>query len=76
MLHSTILTAAFVTAAVANFLFFTGLAGFVLLPLHLRRLGATDGQLGLIMACYSATAIVVQPIVGAWVDRATAAHFS
>ena len=57
------------TAAVANFLFFTGLAGFVLLPLHLRRLGATDGQLGLIMACYSATAIVVQPVVGAWVDR-------
>ena len=69
MPSSTILTAAFVTAAVANFLFFTGLAGFVLLPLHLRRLGATDGQLGLIMACFSATAIVVQPVVGAWVDR-------
>jgi MFS family permease len=64
-----ILTAAFLTAALANFLFFTGLAGFVLLPLHLRRLGATDGQLGLIMACHSATAIVVQPVVGAWVDR-------
>jgi MFS family permease len=66
---STILTAAFLTAAIANFLFFTGLAGFVLLPLHLRQLGATDGQLGLIMACYSATAIVVQPVVGVWVDR-------
>ena len=69
MPSSTILTTAFLTAAVANFLFFTGLAGFVLLPLHLRRLGATDGQLGLIMACFSATAIVVQPVVGAWVDR-------
>jgi MFS family permease len=66
---SPILTAAFLTAAVANFLFFTGLAGFVLLPLHLRYLGATDGQLGVIMACYSATAIVAQPVVGAWVDR-------
>jgi MFS family permease len=66
---ATILTAAFLTAAVANFLFFTGLAGFVLLPLHLRGLGASDGQLGLIMACFSATAIVVQPVVGAWVDR-------
>src|SRR5262245_56528821 len=66
---SPILTAAFLTAAAANFLFFTGLAGFVLLPIHLRRLGATEGQLGLIMACYSATAIVVQPVVGAWVDR-------
>jgi MFS family permease len=69
MPQATILTAAFVTASLANFLFFTGLAGFVLLPLHLRRLGATDGQLGLIMACYSGTAIVVQPLVGAWVDR-------
>ena len=69
MPSSTILTAAFLTAAVANLLFFTGLGGFVLLPLHLRRLGATDGQLGLIMACFSATAIVVQPLVGAWVDR-------
>jgi MFS family permease len=66
---STIFTPAFLTAALANFLFFTGLAGFVLLPLHLSRLGATAGQLGLIMACYSATAIVVQPVVGAWVDR-------
>jgi MFS family permease len=54
---------------VANFLFFTGLAGFVLLPLHLRQLGATDGQMGLIMACYSGTAIVAQPLVGVWVDR-------
>lgn len=64
-----IFTPAFVTAAVANFLFFTGLAGFVLLPLHLRQLGATDGQMGLIMACYSGTAIVAQPLVGVWVDR-------
>jgi MFS family permease len=69
MASSPILTAAFLTAAIANFLFFTGQAGFVLLPLHLRRLGATDGQLGLIMACYSATAVVVQPVAGAWVDR-------
>ncbi|HEY7140011.1 MAG TPA: MFS transporter [Methylomirabilota bacterium] len=66
---SAILSPAFLTLAVANLLFFTGLAGFVLLPLHLHRLGATEGQLGLIMACYSATAIVVQPVVGAWVDR-------
>src|SRR5262249_28308073 len=69
MPSATILTPAFLTARVANFLFFTGLAGFVLLPLHLRRLGATEGQLGLIMACYSATAIFAQPVVGAWVDR-------
>jgi MFS family permease len=69
MAASAILTPAFLTAASANFLFFTGLAGFVLLPLHLRQLGATDSQLGLIMGCFSATAIVVQPLMGAWVDR-------
>jgi MFS family permease len=69
MAVSAILTPAFLVAAAANFLFFTGLAAFVLLPLHLRELGATDSQLGLIMGCYSLTAIVVQPLMGVWVDR-------
>ena len=69
MATPSIFTPAFLTAAAANFLFFTGLAGFVLLPLHLRELGATDGEMGLVMGCYSGTAIVVQPLVGAWVDR-------
>ena len=69
MAASAILTPAFLVAAAANFLFFTGLAAFVLLPLHLRELGATDSQLGLIMGCYSLTAIVVQPLMGVWVDR-------
>src|SRR5262245_1015257 len=69
MSASAILTRAFLTAAVANFLFFTGLASFVLLPLHVRELGATEAQIGLIMGCYSGTAIFVQPLVGAWVDR-------
>ena len=41
MAASAILTPAFLIAAAANFLFFTGLAAFVLLPLHLRELGAT-----------------------------------
>lgn len=64
-----ILTPPFLMAALGNFLFFTSLAGFFLLPLHLKELGATETQLGLIMGCYSATAIVTQPVVGAWVDR-------
>lgn len=64
-----IFTPAFLTAAAGNFLFFTSLAGFFLLPLHLKELGATEGQLGLIMGGYSGTAIFCQPVVGAWVDR-------
>lgn len=64
-----ILSPAFLTAAVANFLFFTNLSAFFLLPLHVQRLGATETQLGLIMGTYSAVAIVCPPLVGAWVDR-------
>lgn len=69
MSASTILTPAFVTAALTNFLFSVGLSGFVLLPLHLRALGASDGELGVIMGCYSAAAIVAQPLIGAWLER-------
>lgn len=65
-----IFTPAFLTAAVGNFLFFTNLAAFFLLPLYLQRLGATDIQLGLVMGLYSGTAIFCQPLVGLWVDRA------
>jgi MFS family permease len=67
---SPILTPAFLTAGAANLLFFTGAAAFVLLPLHARALGAGDGQVGLIMGAYTGAAIVLQPLVGAWVDRA------
>jgi MFS family permease len=67
---SPILTPAFLQAAVGNFLFFTNLSAFFLLPLHLKELGATEAQFGLIMGLYSATAIFCQPVVGAWVDRA------
>jgi MFS family permease len=64
------ITPAFLTAAVANFLFFTNLSAFFLLPLHLKQLGATESHIGLVMGLYSGTAIVCQPVVGAWVDRA------
>ena len=64
------ITPAFLTAAVANFLFFTNVSAFFLLPLHLQQLGATESHIGLVMGLYSGTAIVCQPVVGAWVDRA------
>lgn len=57
-------------AALGNFLFFTTLSAFFLLPLHLKQLGTTEAQLGLVMGLYSGTAIFCQPLVGAWVDRA------
>jgi MFS family permease len=70
-----ILTPQFLLAALANFLFFTGLAAFFLLPLHLQALGASEARIGLTMGGYSAVAIVFQPVVGAWVDRAARRPF-
>ncbi|HXG04764.1 MAG TPA: MFS transporter [Candidatus Binatia bacterium] len=59
---------AFLRATVMNFFFFTSLNGFVLLPLHIARLGGSEVEIGLVMAGYSALGIFCQPLVGPWVD--------
>lgn len=64
-----ILAPGFLRATLANFLFFSNLSAFYLLPLHLKGLGATESQVGLVMGVYSATAILCQPLVGGAVDR-------
>ena len=56
-------------AALANFLFFSNISCFFLLPLHIQALGGSEAEIGLIMGIYSAAAIVLQPLVGGWVDR-------
>jgi len=61
---------AFVRATVTNFFFFASLNGFVLLPLHIQRLGGTEIEIGLVMALYSGVGIVCQPLLGPWVDAA------
>jgi len=58
----------FVRATVTNFFFFLGLNGFVLLPLHIQQLGGNEIQIGLVMGLHSAVGIVVQPLIGPWVD--------
>lgn len=58
----------FLRATVTNFLFFMSLNAFVLLPLHIHRLGGTEVEIGLVMGLYSATGIVCQPLVGPWAD--------
>jgi MFS family permease len=59
---------AFVRATVTNFFFFASLNGFVLLPLHIEQLGGTPADIGIIMGLYSAVGIVVQPLLGPWID--------
>lgn len=64
-----VLTGPFLHAAGTNFFFFACLNSFILLPLYIQRLGGTEAEIGIVMGMYSASAIVCQPLVGAWVDR-------
>lgn len=38
------------------------------LPLYLDHLGSSPFAVGLLLACFSATSIVIRPLVGTWVD--------
>jgi MFS family permease len=58
----------FLRATITNFFFFLSLNGFVLLPLHIQRLGGSEVEIGLVMGVYSAVGILCQPIIGPFVD--------
>lgn len=58
----------FARAMLANFFFFAGLNGFVLLPLYIQGLGGDEADIGVVQGLYSATGIVCQPVVGALID--------
>ena len=38
------------------------------LPLYLDHLGSSPFMVGLLLACFSATSVVIRPLVGTWVD--------
>ena len=59
----------FARAMLTAFFFFGGLNAFVLLPLYIHQLGGTEASIGVVQGIYSATGIVCQPLVGAWIDR-------
>jgi MFS family permease len=59
---------AFVRAALMSFFFFFGQNAFVLLPLYVKQLGGAEVEIGLVMGVYSAIGIVMQPLLGPWVD--------
>ena len=59
---------AFVRATLTNFFFFSSQNGFVLLPLYVKQLGGSEIEIGFVMGVYSAVGIVVQPLLGPWVD--------
>jgi MFS family permease len=57
------------SAMLANFFFFASLNGFMLLPLHIHRLGGDAADVGLVQGMYSAAGIASQPFIGLIVDR-------
>lgn len=59
----------FILAAAANFLFFSSLNAYTLLPLYIQQLGGREGEIGMIMAMYSVAAILCQLGIGPLIDR-------
>ncbi len=62
-------TGPFAQATLTNFFFMSGVNCFILLPLYIHQLGATEAEIGLIQGAYSAVGIFCQPAVGLWLDR-------
>jgi MFS family permease len=62
-------TKPFVLAALANFLFYSNINAYTLLPLYIQALGGGEGEIGTIMAMYSVAAILCQASTGAFLDR-------
>ena len=62
-------TKPFILAALANFLVFTNLNVYTLLPLYISTLGGREGEIGSIMAMYSLAAVACQAGMGPLLDR-------
>ncbi len=62
-------TRPFVLAGIANFLFFSNLNAYTLLPLYIQALGGREGQIGSIMAMHSVAAVICQAGMGILLDR-------
>ena len=39
------------------------------LPLYLTQLGASPSVVGIVLACFAVTSVIVRPVVGHWADR-------
>lgn len=62
-------TRPFVFTALANFLLFSNLNVYTLLPLYIQQLGAREGQIGAVMAMYSVAAVLCHLAIGPLLDR-------
>jgi MFS family permease len=67
--HEGLWSRGFLLANAANFLFFTGLTTFFVLPLHLENLGASRAEVGRVMGSFGFTTILAIPATGMLVDR-------
>lgn len=62
-------TKPFVLAGLANFLFFSNVNVYTLLPLYIQALGGRQGQIGTIMAMSNVAAVLCQAGIGPLLDR-------
>ena len=67
--QSPMYTRPFVLATLAYFCFYTHVSAYNMLPLYLQTLGTRAGQIGTIMAMFSAAAILGQSITGRLLNR-------
>ena len=68
--HDTIWTKTFVLLCAAQLLGYA--QHFMLapvLPLYLTELGAAPSIVGIVLACFAVTSVIVRPVVGHWADR-------
>lgn len=64
-----IVTSSFVTATVANLVFFVSVTSFFSLPVHLEALGASRAEVGRIMGSFGIASLVGIPLTGELADR-------
>jgi MFS family permease len=68
--HDTIWTRAFALLCAAQFLGYASHSMLApALPLYVTQLGGSPFMVGLVLAAFAVTSVVVRPLVGHWVDR-------
>jgi hypothetical protein len=68
--HDTIWTRAFVLLCAAQFLGYASHSMLApALPLYVTQLGGSPFMVGLVLAAFAVTSVIVRPLVGHWVDR-------
>src|SRR5919109_4430835 len=68
--HQSLWTRTFVLLCTAQFLGYAQHSVLTpILPLYVTQLGGSPFVVGIVLACFAASSVVVRPLVGHWADR-------